>query len=144
MELALLWKLEVHFTGQRGFGSMQEGFARRHFKSIFLILVVVASGLGWLYIFVNGRRQNEPMQVVKNHFAFYPDYSHGVWREAPCAGASREACKEVTYTIPVQGCGPVTFDWRVFRGDDGDNGFSYVGAKPALDESKYPLYALVG
>jgi len=113
------------------------------FKHAFLIVLVFVAAAGWLYVIVNEHRQNDPMGIVRKHFVFYPEYSHGVWREAKCINVDREACREVTYTIPVKGCGPVTFDWRVFRGEDGDKTWSYIGANPSFDETKYPLYAFV-
>jgi hypothetical protein len=120
---------------------MQGASWDRFRNAIFVLLVLVASA-GWLYVIVNEHRQNDPVGIVRKHFVFYPEYSHGVWREGDCAD-DREACREVTYTIPVEGCGTVTFDWRVFRGDDGGKTWSFVGTNPAFDDTKYPLYAFV-
>ncbi len=107
---------------------------------------MLGAAAGWLYIAVNQHRQNDPMGIVKKHFLFYPEYSHGIWHEGPCAetqagGAGN--CREVTYAVPVQGCGEVTFDWSVYPGGDGDKSWSYNGARPKLDEADYPLYALL-
>ena len=108
------------------------------------ILLAVGAAAGWLYVAVNQRRQNDPTGIVKRHFFFYPEYSHGAWSESSCvgAGASGDTCRQVTYTLPVQGCGEVTFDWRVYPGDDADKSWSYLGTHPSLDESDYPLYAV--
>ena len=115
----------------------------RHFKNALLILVVLAAAAGWLYVIVNAHRQNDPVVIVRKHFVFYPEYSHGVWREAQCAQVDADGCREVTYTVPVKGCGSVTFDWRVFPGEDGDKTWTYNGANPSFDEARYPLYAFV-
>jgi hypothetical protein len=114
-----------------------------HFKNALLILLVFVAAAGWLYVIVNERRQNDPMVIVRKHFVFYPEYSHGVWRETQCAHTDTAGCREITYTIPVKGCGPVTFDWRVFPGEDGDKTWSYNGTNPNFDETQYPLYAFV-
>ena len=107
--------------------------------------------------------------IVKKHFLFYPEYSHGVWTEGPCkasgagtaAGAGRnpgsdvKGCSDVTYTIPVKGCGNVTFDWNVFPGDgDADATWMYnppptladklQGRGQKIDEAAYPFYAFMG
>jgi hypothetical protein len=113
------------------------------FKTALMGLLVLGAAAGWLYVIVSEHRQNDPMGIVRKHFVFYPEYSHGVWRERKCVNVGKEACREVTYTVPVKGCGPVTFDWSVFRGDDGDKTWSYNGPNPSFDESKYPLYAFV-
>jgi hypothetical protein len=115
--------------------------AATHFKNAVLILLGVAGVAGWLALIYIQHRANQPIEIVKKHFVFYPEYSHGTWREAPCSGA--EKCREVTYTIPVKGCGPVTFDWRVQAGDDRDPTWSYNGANPKFDEDKYALYAVL-
>jgi hypothetical protein len=113
------------------------------FKHAFLVLLVFVAAAGWLYVIVNDRRQNDPIQIVRKRFVFYPEYSHGVWREGPCTRVDTEGCREITYTVPVKGCGPVTFDWRVFPGDDADKTWSFDGTNPSFDETKYPLYAFV-
>lgn len=125
-----------------GSGRMQRS-SWSHFKSAFLILLTLVAAAGWLYVIYNQRKSNEPVEIVQKHFVFYPEYSHGVWHEGPCARAGGEKCREVTYTISVQGCGPVTFDWRVIPGEDADASWSYNGASPKFDENKYPLYAVL-
>jgi len=119
-------------------------FSWNHFKNAILILLTAISVAGWLYVLYNQRRSNDPMEIIKKHFIFYPEYSHGVWREARCAAANGEKCGEVTYTIPLKGCGPVTFDWRVFPGDGEDSAtWSYNGTNPKFDEDQYALYAVL-
>jgi len=109
-----------------------------------LILLALGSAAGWGYIAFNQRQQSDPMGIVKKHFLFYPEYSQGVWHEGPCSQTEAGGkCREVTYTIPVHGCGEVTFDWNVFPSDDGDKTYSYNGARPKLDEANYPLYAIL-
>jgi len=119
-----------------------------HRKRVWHVIEVVllcGAAAGWLYVIVNGRRQKEPMVAVKKHFLFYPEYSHGVWREGPCGQPTpaTDGCRGVTYTVPVKGCGTVTFDWRVFPQDDGEPSWMYNGTRPKLDEAEYPLYALL-
>ena len=80
------------------------------------------------------------MEIVRKHVAFYPEYSHGSWQKGACTD---KECQEVSYTVPVKACGPVTFRWRVFPGEDADASLSYQGANPTLDESAYPLYAVI-
>ena len=115
----------------------------RHLQSVVLILSFVAGGAGWLYVIYNDHRSKEPAEIVKKHFVFYPEYSHGIWREGPCAAGGRAKCRDVTYTIPVAGCGPVTFDWNVFPDDDGDTTWSYNGTQPKIDENRYAFYAVL-
>jgi len=43
----------------------------------------------------------------------------------------------------VKACGTITFDWRVFPDEDGDATWTYQGPTPKVDESKYPLYAVL-
>ena len=100
---------------------------RRHFKNVALLLCVIFAGAGWLYVIYNQHRSNEPVEIVKKHFVFYREYSQGVWREGACAKVDRAKCRDVTYTVPVSGCGPITFDWNVFPDDDGDTTWSYNG-----------------
>jgi len=121
---------------------MEKGFWH-YFKHTSLVLLVFLAAAGWLYVIVNEHRQNDPMAIVRRHFVFYPEYSHGVWREGQCASVDTKGCREVTYTIPVKGCGSVTFDWRVFPREEGDKRWSYNGANPSFDETRYPLYAFV-
>jgi hypothetical protein len=125
-----------------GSGGMRE-FSWQHFKRAFLILLTLVAAAGWLYVIYNQERSNDPMEVVKKRFVFYPEYSHGVWREKECAHVDGDKCREVTYTIPVKGCGPVTFDWLVSTGEGADAAWTYNGTDPRLDESKYPLYAVL-
>jgi hypothetical protein len=112
-------------------------------KNIFLGVLVFAAGAGWLYVIYNEHRSKQPLEVVRKHFIFYPEYSHGSWREGQCADRSKEKCREVTYTIALKDCGAVRFDWLVFPGDDEDPTWSYNGTSPRIDESKYPLYAVL-
>ncbi len=120
-----------------------QGPSRHHFRRAFLTLLVLASAAGWLYVIYNQNRAKDPLEVVKKHFVFYPEYSHGVWREAHCSQTNNDACRNVTYTIPVSGCGTITFDWRVISQEDADSSWTYLGANPNLDETKYPLYAVL-
>ncbi len=120
-----------------------QGPSRHHFRRAFLTFLVVASAAGWLYVIYNQNRAKDPLEVVRKHFVFYPDYSHGVWHEEKCTRADGEKCHKVTYTIPVKGCGPVTFDWRVFPTQDAEPTWSFKGASPKLDETRYPLYAML-
>lgn len=108
-----------------------------------LIVLVSVAAAGWLYVFYNQKRSHDPIEIVKKHFVFYPEYSHGVWREAACPPVNGDKCEDVTYSISLNGCGPVTFDWRVFPGDDKDAAWSYKGPTPKFDENKYPLYAVL-
>jgi len=110
-----------------------------------LTLLALGAAAGWLYVIFNEHRQNDPMGIVRRHFLFYPEYSHGVWREGSCGqiDVGTGKCREITYTVPVRGCGSVTFNWRVYPGDDADKTWSYDGLHPSLNESDYPLYALL-
>jgi hypothetical protein len=112
-------------------------------KNVLLSVLAFAAGAGWLYVIYNEHRSKEPMEIVKKHFVFYPEYSHGSWREGQCASAGKEKCREVTYTIPLKACGAVRFDWLVFPAEDAEATWSYNGASPRIDESKYPLYAVL-
>lgn len=114
-----------------------------HFKNTFLAIVVLAGGAGWLYVLYNDHRSKEPVEVVKKHFVFYPEFSHGVWREAGCPAGEKQKCREVSYTVPLKGCGTVNFGWRVFPQEDADATWSYTGPNPRIDENKYPLYAVL-
>jgi hypothetical protein len=114
-----------------------------HLKNVSLLVLAVVAAAGWLYVLYNGKQANSPVQIVKKHFVFYPEYSHGVWREEQCAHADGEGCMGVTYTVPVKGCGLVTFNWHVLPRDDAGAQSFYDGASPRLDEGKYPLYALL-
>jgi hypothetical protein len=123
---------------------------RLEYAGVAVLLCVAAAG--WIYVAVNEHRQKDPVVIVKKHFLFYPEYSHGVWREGPCtpstsgpaSGASAPGCRDVTYTVPVKGCGMVTFDWTVVPGnDDADATWMYNGKRPKFDEAEYPLYAFL-
>jgi hypothetical protein len=106
----------------------------------FLCLVAAA---GWVYILYTQNRANNPLEIVRKHFVFYPDYSRGVWREEKCSQAGRAKCQEVVYTVALKGCGPLTFDWRVFPAEDAETIWSFQCTSPKLDESRYPLYAVL-
>lgn len=122
---------------------MKQGFWHR-LKQCVLILAAFAAAAGWLYVIYSEKRANDPIEIVKKHFVFYPEYSHGVWKESQCANKDGERCREVRYTVPVKDCGPVTFDWNVFTGDEADStSWSYNGPSPRFDENKYPLYAVL-
>jgi hypothetical protein len=112
-------------------------------KNVFLGVLAFIAGAGWLYVIYNEHRSKEPMEVVKKHFIFYPEYSRGSWREGQCSNVGKEKCREVTYTIPLKGCGAVRFAWLVFPGEDTDATWSYNGTSPRIDESRYPLYAVL-
>ena len=118
-------------------------FSWHRLKHAGLILLTLVAAAGWLYVIYNEKRSNDPMEIVKKHFVFYPAYSHGVWREEECSRVDGDKCREVKYTISVAGCGPVTFDWRVSAGEDADATWTYNGAIPRIDENQYPLYAVL-
>jgi hypothetical protein len=121
---------------------MQE-FPWRVFKNASLILLMLVAAGGWLYVTYNGYRANNPTEIVKKHFVFYPEYSHGVWREGSCGGVNGQKCRDVTYAVHVRGCGTVTFHWRVFPDGDAAAKWSYDGTSPKFDETKYALYAIL-
>ena len=112
-------------------------------KNIFLSVLAFAAGASWLYVIYNEHRSKQPMEIVRKHFIFYPEYARGSWREGQCSNAGKEKCREVTYTISLKDCGAVRFDWLVFPGEDDDSTWSYNGTSPRIDESKYPLYAVL-
>jgi hypothetical protein len=112
-------------------------------KNISLAVLAFAAGAGWLYVIYNEHRSKQPLEIVRKHFVFYLEYAHGSWREGQCSSAGKEKCREVTYTIPLKDCGAVRFDWLVFEGEDDDSTWSYNGTSPRIDESKYPLYAVL-
>jgi hypothetical protein len=114
-----------------------------HVKNVLLILLGAAALAGWGILLYIEHRANQPVEIVRKHFIFYPDYSHGTWRDTSCAGPGGQECREVTYTVPVRGCGAVTFDWRVQADGDGGKTWSYKGTTPKFDEDKYPLYAVL-
>jgi hypothetical protein len=136
----------------------------KFWRHVIEAVVVLAAAAGWAYVAVNAHRQKDPVVIVKKHFLFYPEYSHGVWTEGPRAAAGAGAgsgtakgCSDITYTIPVKGCGDVTFDWNVFPGDgDGDADATWKynppptlagkvqGRRQEVDEAAYPFYAFMG
>jgi hypothetical protein len=120
-----------------------QGFSWQPLKNTLLIILVIVAAGGWLYVAYNGHRANDPTEIVKKHFVFYPEYSHGIWREANCASVNVEKCREVTYTVPVKGCGTVTFTWRVFPDRDAATNWSYNGSSPKFDDTKYAFYAVL-
>ena len=110
-----------------------------HLKLWFpLLLAVLASAA----IFVAIRMKSDPsgIEIVKRHFVFYDEYSHGAWERQACQDAEHRQCVDVSYTVEVQACGPVTFSWRVFPSEDDLN---YKGAQPRVDETKYAFYAFL-
>jgi len=113
------------------------------FKNASFILFALVAAAGWSYVIYGNHRANDPIEIVKKHFVFYPEYSHGIWREGRCSNEENAECREVTYTTPLEGCGPVTFDWTVFPGKDADAAWSYNGTNLKIDENKYPLYAVL-
>jgi hypothetical protein len=116
---------------------------KRHFKTAMFVMACVLSGAGWWFLIYEGNRAKDPLEIVRKHFVFYPEYSHGVWRDGPCGGAQETECREITYATPVGNCGRVTFRWRVLNGADTDASWVYEGATPHFDEGKYPLYAIL-
>src|ERR1700733_9738118 len=127
-----------------GGSSEMQAPSRLHFKHVkhaFLALLTLAGAAGWLLVIYAQNRSNEPMEIVKKHFAFYPEYQRGIWREAPCSDPGEKKCREITYTVPVKGCGAVTFDWTVLAGEDADSSWTYNGPTPKFDETQYPIYA---
>jgi hypothetical protein len=103
-----------------------------------LVLAVLASAA----LFVAIRMKSDPsgIEIVKRHFVFYDEYSRGAWKRAPCQDPEHQNCVAISYTVPVQACGPVTFSWRVFPAEDDLN---YEGAQPRVDETKYAFYAFL-
>jgi hypothetical protein len=98
--------------------------------------------IGSAAVFTAIRMKSDPsgIEIVKRHFVFYDEYSHGDWQRKPCQAAGHEKCFDITYTVPVPACGPVTFSWRVFPAEDDLN---YQGAQPRVDETKYAFYAFL-
>jgi zinc-ribbon domain len=110
-----------------------------HLKLWFpLLLAALASAA----VFVAIRMKSDPsgIEIVKRHFVFYDEYSHGVWERKACQAAEHQQCVDLSYTVQVQACGPVTFSWRVFPSEDDLN---YQGAQPRVDETKYAFYAFL-
>jgi hypothetical protein len=106
--------------------------------------LVVACGVGWGALAWIQHKAKDPIEVVRKHFVFYPEYRGGTWKQSACDAYERTGCARVTYTVPVTGCGAVTFDWNVFADGDADLAYAYRGATPKIDESAYALYAVVG
>jgi len=116
----------------------------RHVQNALMVSLAAIAAAGWLYVIYNQRKANSPIEIVKKHFIFYPEYSHGAWRDAPCAAAGAAECREVTYSIALKGCGAVDLHWQVFPGSgDGDEAWSYSGASPRIDDNRYPLFAVL-
>src|SRR5271156_1203396 len=65
--------------------------------------------LAWAALYVGLRMKSDPggIEIVKRHFVFYDDYSHGSWARKACKGTGDDICFDVTYTVPVPACGPV-------------------------------------
>jgi len=104
----------------------------RHHLFVLVAVLVMTAG------FSCGDGNNDGLSIVKGHFVFYPEYSDGEWHEELCPSNDPSKCWYVRYTIPVKGCGPVTFSWTVYPSR---NTFDYSGPKPSIDEGKYRLYA---
>ena len=110
-----------------------------HVKMWFpVVLAILASAA----LYVGLRMKSDPggIEIVKRHFVFYDDYSHGTWTRQACKVAGHDTCFDVTYTVPVQGCGPVAFSWQVYPGEDD---LMYEGAQPRVDETRYAFYAFL-
>lgn len=110
-----------------------------HVKMWFPVVLAI---LATAALYVGLRRKSDPsgIEIVKRHFVFYDDYSHGAWQHAPCQAPDHSSCVEVTYTVPVQACGPVTFSWRVFPSEDD---LEYQGAMPRVNETRYAFYSFL-
>lgn len=106
--------------------------------------LVIAGGIGWAALVWVQHKAKDPIEVVRKHYVFYPEYRGGVWSEAACDSNDRTGCKRVTYIVPVKACGEVRFEWNVFADGDQDLGYAYRGATPKIDEDAYALYAVVG
>jgi hypothetical protein len=106
--------------------------------------LVIAGGIGWAALACVQHKAKDPIEVVRKHYVFYPEYRGGVWSEGACDANDRTGCKRVTYTVPVSACGNVRFEWNVFADGDEDLGYAYRGATPKIDEDAYALYAVVG
>jgi predicted nucleic acid-binding Zn ribbon protein len=126
---------ELRSARENKYSAKPAGYGH-HVKLWFpLVLAVLASAA----VFVAIRMKSDPsgVETVKRHFVFYDEYSHGVWQRKPCQEAGHDRCVDISYTVPVEACGPVTFSWRVFPSDDDLN---YEGAQPRVDETKYAFY----
>jgi hypothetical protein len=107
-------------------------------------VLVVGGGIGWAGLAWFQHKAKDPIAIVRDHYVFYPEYRHGVWTEGACDAGEKSGCKRVTYTVPVNTCGNVRFEWNVFADGDEDLGYAYRGATPKIDEDAYALYAVVG
>jgi zinc ribbon protein len=110
-----------------------------HVKMWFPVVLAI---LATAALYVGLRRKSDPsgIEIVKRHFVFYDDYSHGAWQHTPCQAPDHSSCVEVTYTVPVQACGPVKFSWRVFPSEDD---LEYQGAMPRVNETRYAFYSFL-
>src|ERR1700722_3211835 len=110
-----------------------------HVKFWFPLLLAV---LGSAAVFMAIRVKSDPsdIEIVKRHFVFYDEYSHGVWQRKPCQAAGHTSCVEGTYTVPVRAGGPVKFSWRVFPAEDD---LEYEGALPRVNETRYAFYSFL-
>lgn len=115
-----------------------------HWKNVLVSVLAAAAASGWLYVIYVDHRSKEPIEIVRKHFVFYPEYRGGTWSEGACPAGERAGCRQVRYDVPVPGCGVVRFDWNVFAGGDADLAYAYRGATPKIDERAYALYAMVG
>jgi hypothetical protein len=104
-----------------------------------VVCAVAWGALAWVQ-----HAAKDPIAIVRKHFVFYPEYRNGSWSKGVCRAGERAGCTAVTYTVKVNGCGDVRFDWNVYKDDDDDAAFAYRGASPKIDESAYALYAVVG
>src|ERR1700678_3027830 len=110
-----------------------------HVKMWFpVVLAILATAA--LYVGLRSKSDPSGIEIVKRHFVFYDDYSHGTWTRQACQVAGHDTCFDVTYTVPVQGCGPVVFSWQVYPGEDD---LMYEGAQPRVDETRYAFYAFL-
>ena len=110
-----------------------------HVKMWFpVVLAILASAA----LYVGLRMKSDPgeIEIVKRHFVFYDEYSHGTWARKPCQVAGHDTCFDISYVVPVPACGPVTFSWQVYPGEDD---LTYEGAQPRVDETKYAFYAFL-
>jgi hypothetical protein len=126
---------ELQEARKNKYSAMPSGYGH-HVKLWFpLVLAVLASAA----VFVAIRMKSDPsgIDIVKRRFVFYDEYSHGAWQRQPCEDAEHKTCIDVSYTVPVQACGPVTFSWRVFPSEDD---LIYEGAQPRVNETKYAFY----
>ena len=106
--------------------------------------LVIACAAGWAALAWVQHKAKDPIEVVRKHYVFYPEYRGGVWSEDACETNDGTRCKRVMYTVPVKACGNVRFEWKVFADGDEDLGYAYRGSTPKIDENAYALYAVVG